>query len=73
MKYRCPAPPLTEIHTGVMVVSRLFIDSEPVFISGDGRVLLDPETLDSCVVSPKAADSAPQGTGIARYFAAAEV
>jgi AsmA family protein len=24
----------------------LFIDSEPVFVSGDGRVLLDPETLD---------------------------
>jgi uncharacterized protein involved in outer membrane biogenesis len=35
-----------EIHTGVMDVSRFFIDSEPVFISGDGRVLLDPETLD---------------------------
>jgi len=35
-----------EIHAGVMEVSRLFIDSEPVFISGDGRVLLDPETLD---------------------------
>jgi hypothetical protein len=35
-----------EIHSGVMDVSRLFIDSELVFISGDGRVLLDPETLD---------------------------
>lgn len=35
-----------EIHAGVMVASRLFIDSEPVFISGDGRILLDPETLD---------------------------
>jgi hypothetical protein len=35
-----------EIHGGVMDVSRLFIDSELVFISGEGRVLLDPETLD---------------------------
>jgi uncharacterized protein involved in outer membrane biogenesis len=35
-----------EIHTGVMHATRLFIDSEPVFISGDGQVLLDPETLD---------------------------
>ena len=35
-----------EIHTGVMQSTRLFIDSERVFISGEGRVLLDPETLD---------------------------
>jgi hypothetical protein len=35
-----------EIHSGVMDTSRLFIDSESVFISGDGRVFLDPETLD---------------------------
>jgi AsmA family protein len=35
-----------EIHSGVMVPSRLFIDSEPVFVTGEGRVLLDPETLD---------------------------
>jgi AsmA family protein len=35
-----------EIHAGVMHATRLFIDSEPVFISGEGRVLLDPETLD---------------------------
>jgi AsmA family protein len=35
-----------EIRTGVMQLTRLFIDSEPVFISGEGRVLLDPETLD---------------------------
>src|ERR1019366_4810206 len=35
-----------EIHTGVMHPTRFFIDSEPVFISGEGRVLLDPETLD---------------------------
>jgi hypothetical protein len=35
-----------EIHSGVMDVSRLFIDSEAVFISGDGRVFLDPEILD---------------------------
>jgi hypothetical protein len=35
-----------EIHTGVMHATRLFIDSEPVFISGEGRVLLDSETLD---------------------------
>jgi uncharacterized protein involved in outer membrane biogenesis len=34
------------IHTGVMQATRFFIDSERVFISGDGRVLLDPETLD---------------------------
>jgi hypothetical protein len=34
------------IHTGVMQMTRFFIDSEGVFISGDGRVLLDPETLD---------------------------
>jgi len=35
-----------EIHTGVMHLTRFFIDSEPVFISGEVRVLLDPETLD---------------------------
>jgi len=35
-----------EIHSGVMQPTRLFIDSEPVFISGEGRVLLDPETVD---------------------------
>jgi uncharacterized protein involved in outer membrane biogenesis len=35
-----------EIHTGVMHATRFFIDSEPVFISGEGRVLLDTETLD---------------------------
>jgi len=35
-----------DIHSGVMQPTRLFIDSEPVFISGEGRVLLDPETLD---------------------------
>jgi uncharacterized protein involved in outer membrane biogenesis len=34
------------IHAGVMQLTRFFIDSERVFISGDGRVLLDPETLD---------------------------
>jgi AsmA family protein len=35
-----------EIHTGVMHPTSLFIDSDVVFISGEGRVLLDPETLD---------------------------
>jgi hypothetical protein len=35
-----------EIHAGVMQSTRLFIDSEPVLINGEGRVLLDPETLD---------------------------
>ena len=35
-----------EIHSGVMHSTRFFIDSEPVFISGDGRVLLDSETVD---------------------------
>lgn len=35
-----------EIHTGVMHPTRFFIDTDPVFISGEGRVLLDPETLD---------------------------
>ena len=29
-----------------MQSTRLFIDSEPVFISGEGRVLLDSESLD---------------------------
>jgi hypothetical protein len=29
-----------------MQLTRFFIDSERVFISGVGRVLLDPETLD---------------------------
>ena len=35
-----------EIHSGVMQPTRFFIDSEPVFITGEGRALLDPETLD---------------------------
>jgi AsmA family protein len=35
-----------EIHTGVMNLTRFFIDSELVYISGEGRVLLDPEELD---------------------------
>jgi len=35
-----------EIHSGVMHSTRLFIDSEPVFISGEGRVLLDSEMVD---------------------------
>ncbi len=35
-----------KIDSGVMSATRLFIDSEPVFIGGEGRVLLDPETLD---------------------------
>jgi uncharacterized protein involved in outer membrane biogenesis len=35
-----------DIHSGVMQATRLFIDSEPVFISGTGRVLLDAETLE---------------------------
>jgi uncharacterized protein involved in outer membrane biogenesis len=35
-----------DIHSGVMHSTRLFIDSEPVLINGEGRVLLDPETLD---------------------------
>jgi AsmA family protein len=35
-----------EIHSGVMQSTRLFIDSEPVFISGEGRVLLESETVD---------------------------
>ena len=35
-----------EIHSGVMHSTRFFIDSEPVFISGEGRVLLDSETVD---------------------------
>jgi AsmA family protein len=35
-----------EIHTGVMQATRFFIDTGPVFISSEGRVLLDPETLD---------------------------
>ncbi len=35
-----------EIHSGVMQRTRLFIDSEPVFINGEGRVLLDSEALD---------------------------
>jgi hypothetical protein len=42
---RCAAADF-EIHTGVMHATRFFIDSEPVFISGEGQVLLDPETLD---------------------------
>jgi AsmA family protein len=35
-----------EIHSGVMQPTRFFIDSEPVFISGEGRVLLDSEAVD---------------------------
>jgi AsmA family protein len=35
-----------EIHSGVMHSTRFFIDSEPVFISGEGRVLFDSEMLD---------------------------
>jgi uncharacterized protein involved in outer membrane biogenesis len=35
-----------DIHAGVMQSTQLFIDSEPVLINGEGRVLLDPETLD---------------------------
>jgi AsmA family protein len=42
---RCAAADF-EIHSGLMQLTRFFIDSEPVFISGEGRVLLDPETLD---------------------------
>jgi uncharacterized protein involved in outer membrane biogenesis len=42
---RCAAADF-EIRTGVMRATRFFIDSEPVFISGEGQVLLDPETLD---------------------------
>src|SRR5208283_4323754 len=42
---RCAAADF-EIHSGVMHPTRFFIDSELVFISGEGRVLLDPETLD---------------------------
>jgi uncharacterized protein involved in outer membrane biogenesis len=35
-----------QIHSGVMQPTRLFIDTEPVFISGEGRVLLDSERID---------------------------
>jgi uncharacterized protein involved in outer membrane biogenesis len=35
-----------DIHSGVMESKRLFIDSEPVYIRGEGRVLLDSETVD---------------------------
>jgi uncharacterized protein involved in outer membrane biogenesis len=35
-----------DAHDGIMQVRRLFIDSETVFITGEGRVLLGPETLD---------------------------
>ena len=35
-----------DIHDGVMESTRFFIDSEQVFISGEGRVLLDSEALD---------------------------
>jgi AsmA family protein len=35
-----------DIHSGVMSATRFFIDSEPVFISGEGRVLLDSEAVD---------------------------
>jgi AsmA family protein len=34
------------IHTGVMQATRFFIDTGPVFIVGEGRVLLEPETLE---------------------------
>ncbi len=42
---RCAAAEF-EIHSGVMRSTRFFIDSEPVFISGEGSVLLDPETVE---------------------------
>jgi uncharacterized protein involved in outer membrane biogenesis len=42
---RCAAADF-EIHGGVMHATRFFIDSKPVFIGGEGRVLLDSETLD---------------------------
>jgi AsmA family protein len=35
-----------EIHSGVMQSTRFFIDSEPVFVRGEGRVLLNSETVD---------------------------
>jgi AsmA family protein len=35
-----------DIHDGVMQSTRFFVDSEQVFISAEGRVLLDPEALD---------------------------
>jgi hypothetical protein len=35
-----------DAHDGIMQVRRLFIDSQKVFITGEGRVLLGPETLD---------------------------
>lgn len=42
---RCAAADF-DVHSGVMHARRLFIDSEPVFISGEGRILLDSETVD---------------------------
>ncbi len=42
---RCAAADF-EIHSGVMQATSLFIDSEPVFIRGEGRMLLDSETVD---------------------------
>lgn len=42
---RCAAADF-DIHSGVMQATRLFIDTEPVFISGEGRVVLDSEALD---------------------------
>jgi AsmA family protein len=56
-----------EIHNGVMQVTRSFIDSEPVFISGEGRVLLDPETLDLKLRGE------PKGTRILRLNAPVSV
>jgi uncharacterized protein involved in outer membrane biogenesis len=35
-----------DIHAGVMQATRLFIDTDPVFVRGDGRVRLDTESLD---------------------------
>ena len=42
---RCAAADF-DIHSGVMQATRLFIDTERVFISGEGRVVLDSEALD---------------------------
>lgn len=42
---RCAAADF-EIRSGAMRSRRLFIDSEPVFISGEGSVLLDSEMMD---------------------------
>ena len=59
---RCAAADF-DIHNGVMQATRSFIDSEPVFISGEGRVLLDPETLDLKL------HGEPKGTRILRLKA----